>query len=69
MKLHEEALSDVTDELGSGTLRRTGRCENSFTRVICSSLVFPWEWYVVIPAPGFRIGRLELNLRRINFSF
>lgn len=37
--------------------------------VMCSTLVFPWEWHRIIPASGFRFGNLELGLRRRNFSF
>lgn len=31
--------------------------------------LFPWEWDIIIPAPGFHSGSLELDVSRINVSF
>lgn len=52
-----------------GSLEAMGYTDGAFMSVICSSLAFPWEWDIIIPAPGFHSGSLELDVSRINVSF
>lgn len=69
LRLNKETLSNVTESLSLLHYGGFRLFEDQFRKVICSVLLFLWEWHRIIPASGFHFGNSELDLNRMNFSF